>query len=155
MSKNLIIGIVVLAVAVVGYMMFFNKPQNTPAPTTPVVTTSPSPATMSEIVVNLAKENQSTQSGTATLSEINGKVKVMLKLTGAPAGIAQPAHIHVGACPDVGAVKYPLTSPVNGMSDTVLDVTLTELKSQLPLAINVHKSGAEATVYVSCGDLKF
>lgn len=150
MNKNLLIGIVVLVVVFVGYRMFSNKQQTTPAPSTPEVTASPSP---SEVVINLAAQNQSSESGTATLAEVNGKVKVTLKLTGAPAGVAQPAHIHAGACPNVGAVKYPLTFPVDGMSETVLDVTLAELKSQLPLGVNVHKSAAEAKIYVSCGDL--
>ena len=76
-----------------------------------------------------------------------------VSLTGAPAGVAQPAHIHVGACPGVGAVKYPLTFPVDGQSETVLDVTLEQLRSELPLAINIHRSAAEASVYVSCGEL--
>ncbi|MBI2442384.1 MAG: hypothetical protein HYV40_00560 [Candidatus Levybacteria bacterium] len=43
----------------------------------------------------------------------------------------------------------------SGESGTAtLTVSLASLKGQLPLAINVHKSGSEANVYVSCGDLK-
>src|SRR3989344_1502871 len=156
MIKNLILGLVVLAVLGLGYMMFFNNKQTQPASTTVIKVTSPSAslsASPSEILVNLSEQNESSQSGTATLTEANGKVKVALKLSGAPKDIAQPAHVHVGACPEVGAVKYPLNSPVNGMSETILDVTFAALKSQLPLAINVHKSAAQSNVYVSCGDL--
>lgn len=151
MNKNLVIGIAVVGILIVGYMMFFNKQQSAPVVTTTQDST-PS-ATISEVIVNLSEQNESSESGTATLVEVDGKVKVTLKMTGATPGVAQPAHIHVGACPEVGAVKYPLTSPVDGMSETVLDVTLATLKSELPLGINVHKSAAEAKVYVSCGDL--
>ncbi len=143
------VGILVL----VGVWYFIvNKPTKTaPQTVAPEVTTAPS--ANPEVVVNLTKQNNSTESGTATLSEVGGKVKVTLKLTGVAAGVTQPAHIHVGKCPDVGAVKYPLTSLVDGMSETTLDVTLAQLKSELPLGVNVHKSVAEAKVYVSCGDL--
>ena len=155
MNKNLtyvILGILVL----VGVWYFvFNKPSQPATPPTTTIqeqTASPS-AVMTDITVTLSEQNKSGEVGTATLSEVDGKVKVTLNLTGAPADVTQPAHIHVGACPDVGAVKYPLTSPVNGVSETMLDVTLAQLKSELPLGINVHKSAKEASVYVSCGDL--
>lgn len=155
MSKNVLIGVGVLVVLVLGYMMFSNKEQ-VPSPQ-PATTTenSPSPSpTTTEVRVPLLEQSDSGEIGVATLIEVDGKVKVTLSMAGAPTGVVQPAHIHLGACPDVGAVKYPLTSPKDGMSETMLDVTLAQLKSELPLGINVHKSGAEAGVYVSCGDLK-
>lgn len=144
-------GILVL----VGVWYFvFNKPSQTePAPATTTEETASPSATVSEVTVTLSQQNKSGESGTATLAEVDGKVTVTLNLTGAPADVTQPAHIHVGACPDVGAVKYPLTSPVNGVSETVLDVTLDQLRSELPLGVNVHKSAKEVSVYVSCGDL--
>ncbi len=117
----------------------------------------PSSAVMGESVsVPLTAENASGESGTAVLSEENGKVTVSVNLTGYPTdGTPQPAHIHVGACPGVGAVKYPLTSLINGTSVTVLDTTLAKLQSELPLAINIHKSAAESKVYTACGALSF
>lgn len=156
MNKNITYAILGILVLVGIWYFVFNKPTTPPA--SPVTTTtteqtaSPS-AAVSEVTVTLSEQNDSGESGTATLMEVEGKVKVTLNLTGAPKDIAQPAHIHVGACPDVGAVKYPLTSPVNGASETTLDVTLAQLKSELPLGINVHKSATEAKVYTSCGDL--
>jgi len=154
MNKNLIYVIVGLVVLVGVWYFAFNKPTQ-PVSEPNITQVTPAPSAASEVVVNLATQNSSSESGTATLTEVDGIVKVALKLTGAPAGVKQPAHIHVGACPDVGAVKYPLTSPVDGVSETMLDVTLAQLKSELPLGINVHKSAAEAKVYVSCGDLTF
>lgn len=155
MNRNLVIGIGVVVVLIVGYMLFANKQQPAaPAPEIkPTIKESSPSAAFSEVMVTLLEQNSSGEKGTATLMEESGKVKVTLKLTGAAEGVTQPAHIHVGSCPDVGAVKYPLTSPVNGMSETMLEVTLAKLKSELPLGINVHKSATESKVYVSCGDL--
>ncbi len=151
--------IVVLIVLYGGYRLIrhFNKApiqqvtiqQKTVAPSTSI-----SPGAMSnEMTVNLAEENKSGESGTATLKEENGKTTVTLTLTGFTKGVAQPAHIHVGVCPGVGAVKYPLTDVVNGSSVTVLSTTLVEIKQNLPLAINVHKSLKEITNYTACGEL--
>ncbi|OGM24175.1 hypothetical protein A2627_04765 [Candidatus Woesebacteria bacterium RIFCSPHIGHO2_01_FULL_39_28] len=103
--------------------------------------------------LNLSAENKSGESGTATLKEVNGKVVVSLSLTGFPKNVAQPTHIHVGSCPGVGAVKYPLTSVTNGVSETTLNVTMAQLTRELPLAVNVHKSSTQSGVYVSCGQL--
>lgn len=154
MNKNLTYAILGILVLLGIWYFVFNKP--TPPATPPTTTTTEqtaSPSAMLDKTITLSEQNDSGESGTATLSEVDGKVKVILKLIGAPKDITQLAHIHVGECPDVGAVKYPLTSPVNGVSETMLDATLAQLKAELPLGINVHKSAEEAKVYVSCGDL--
>lgn len=104
------------------------------------------------LVITLSPQNDSGESGTATLKQENGKTKVVVDLDSAPSS-AQPAHIHTGSCADLGGVKYPLISPVDGESETLLDVPLTQLVSELPLAINVHKSSEEISVYVACGDI--
>jgi hypothetical protein len=150
MNKNLLIVLGALAVVVVVLFLFTQNAQ------TPSQTVSPSAnQAMKENVVTLTlgEQNESGESGTATLVEQEGKLVVTLNLTGAPAGVVQPAHIHTGTCANIGGVVYPLESPVNGVSETTLDTTLAELASQLPLAVNVHKSTTLASVYVSCGDL--
>ena len=149
MNKNLLIGLAAVVVIVIGYMSL-NK--SNPAQPVPPIEETTMPA-LQQFTVTLSEQNASGESGTATLVEENGKVKVTLQLTGATQDVTQPAHIHVGSCPDVGEVKYPLTSPVNGMSETMLDVSLDQLRSEQPLGLNVHKSTTEASVYVSCGDL--
>jgi hypothetical protein len=121
-------------------------------PTVSSASSSPQVAA-NETTVILAEENKSRESGTATLKEENGKTTVALSLTGFVQGVSQPAHIHVGACPGVGAVKYPLTSVVNGSSVTVLPLTLADLRQGLPLAINVHKTAKEINNYTACGEL--
>jgi len=119
--------------------------------TTPEMTGSPSPARA--VSIKLGEQNDSGETGTAMLTETNGKVTVRITMTGAPAGVDQPAHIHTGACPGVGDVKYPLTNLKNGQSTTTLNTTLSQLQTQLPLGINVHKSTTDTKTYVACGDL--
>ena len=34
-----------------------------------------------------------------------------------------------------------------------MDISLTRLLGELPLAVNVHKSATEVTTYVACGDI--
>lgn len=106
-----------------------------------------------ETVVSLQAQNDSGQAGVATLSDVNGKTKVVIKVPTSASGVAQPAHIHAGACPTPGDVIYPLTAVVDGKSETILDVSLQTLAGKYPLAINVHKSKDEAKIYTSCGNL--
>lgn len=112
------------------------------------------PVGSSPIIVQLASVQNSGESGTATLQEIDGKVTVTITMAQDPfPDTSQPAHIHGGSCPDVGAVKYSLTPVVNGKSVTILPITLSDLRNQGDLAINVHKSAQEITVYTACGEI--
>lgn len=106
------------------------------------------------ITVKLEPQGGSGRSGIAVLAELQGKVKVVMNLSGPSVGVLRPAHIHVGSCPGVGEVKYPLTSLKDGASQTDLDVSLDELMTQLPLAINVHKSPEEPSIYLACGNIQ-
>lgn len=104
------------------------------------------------LVIQLKTQNNSGQSGTATLTDMGGgKTKVVVDLAGSPAG-PQPMHIHTGTCSNLGPVKYPLTSLANGKSETTVDVSMADLLAS-PHAINAHKSTTEAAVYVACGEV--
>ncbi len=130
--------------------------QSTPLPVASITEASPeaSVVDMSKLTITLAEQDDSAQSGTATITEENGKAVVTLSLTGGSFTAPQPAHIHTGACPVPGAVKYPLTSVVNGKSTTTISTDIKTLLTLLPLAVNVHKSAAEVTKYTACGDIK-
>lgn len=134
-----------------GYSTSSSNPYS--SPTVMLKATTTPEAMTNEMKVNLNEENNSGESGTATLKEENGKTTVTVSLTGFTKDVVQPAHIHVGSCPGVGAVKYPLTNVVNGKSVTVLGVTLVDFKKLLPLSVNVHKSAASIATYTSCGEL--
>lgn len=164
-GSKLVISIVVLLIIFGAGYYFYSSRTNSSENASPQVTeeknepktekvTEGSNSAMVEdsVTVNLSAQNTSGQTGTATLKEQNGKTLVMIKLVGAPA-TAQPAHIHLGACPDPGAVKYPLQNVVNGESTTTLDVSLKEIKDLGDAAINVHKSAADIKTYVACGNL--
>jgi hypothetical protein len=104
------------------------------------------------ITVTLTEQNGSGQNGTAVLTDMGDQTQVVINISGGSA-TAQPAHIHDGTCANLNPKpKYPLTSVVNGTSTTMVPVKLSDLTDE-PYAINIHKSGTEASVYVSCGDI--
>lgn len=104
-------------------------------------------------VIQLAEQNGSGQTGTATLTgTADGKLMVVVELSNGTS-VAQPAHIHNGTCANLDPKPaYPLTSLTNGVSDTTVDVSM-EMLMGGQYAVNVHKSAAEASVYVACGDI--
>jgi hypothetical protein len=104
------------------------------------------------ITVDLAEQNGSGESGTATLTPDGESTKVSLELTGGPAGTPQPAHIHDGTCAKLGDVVYPLTNVEDGKSETMVNAPLSELMSK-DYAVNVHESEPKVQNYVSCGDI--
>ena len=106
-----------------------------------------------KVTLNLGAGRDGDQPGTATLTAMDTKTEVVLNIKPGPAGVAQPAHIHVGTCPVPGAVKFPLANVVDGKSTTIVEVALTDLLKD-NYAINVHLSAAEAAKYVACGDVK-
>lgn len=124
-------------------------------PTTETATPTPAPtvSSMAPKLIVMAAQNKSGQSGTVTLSEVDGKLKVVISLAGKNA-TPEPAHIHLGKCPNPGAVKYPLANVVNGQSETLLDITLSDFLSVGDLAVNVHKSAQAMGTYMACGDIK-
>jgi hypothetical protein len=105
------------------------------------------------VTIQLNEQNGSGQSGTATLNDSSGQLMVTVNLSNG-SSVPQPAHIHQGTCANLNpAPAYPLTSVVDGKSETSLSsVGLSALLGG-QYAINVHKSAAEASVYVACGDI--
>lgn len=162
--KNTNTLLIIIAIVIIGGVLFFamNKSATTTLPTEEAGDTviqentgeevPPEETVMTEISVALAAQNDSGEEGTATLVEQDGRVIVTINLAGAPE-TEQPAHIHAGACPQPGAVVFPLASVVNGVSETIVEASMEDLRAQMPLAVNVHKSADEVDVYVACGDL--
>lgn len=113
---------------------------------------TPVAAATSQLIVTLAAQNGSGETGTAVLTQVGGDVKVVVSIPNGPAG-PQPAHIHTGTCASLGGVAYPLQSLTSGSSTTtVKGVTIDQLVAAKD-AINVHKSANDLGVYVSCGNI--
>jgi Cu/Zn superoxide dismutase len=103
-------------------------------------------------VYALAAQNGSGELGTVTLTALGDKTRVELALANAPAG-PQPVHFHAGSCAKLDPKpKYPLTSAVDGLSVTMLDVPMAQLVGG-GLAVNVHESTTNIPKYVACGDV--
>lgn len=105
------------------------------------------------VTVKLEPMSDSGQAGTATLMPEGGKTKVIILLSNSPAGVAQPAHIHLGSCDKLDkAPKWPLEPVKGGRSLTVIPVPLEAILKERT-AVNIHKSAAEPQIYVSCGNI--
>ncbi len=105
------------------------------------------------VTIQLMEENGSGQTGTAIITGTeDGKIMVTIELSNGTS-VAQPVHIHKGTCANLDPKPaYPLTSLTNGVSDTMVDVSMETLMTG-EYAINAHKSAAEASVYVACGNI--
>ncbi len=104
------------------------------------------------VTVELKAVGDSGVSGQASLMPMGDKTMVSITLTGAPEGVAQPAHVHQGTCEKLGAPKYPLSAVENGKSETTIDAKISDLTTG-DLAINVHKSEKEMSAYAACGEI--
>jgi Cu/Zn superoxide dismutase len=117
-------------------------------------TMAASAAAPQTVTVSMKALNGSGENGTAVLTQQADGVKVVVALTGAPSGVAQPTHIHVGTCGNINkAPEYALKNTVDGKgASAVPGITLAQLLKG-KYAINVHKSGTELGTYVSCGNI--
>jgi len=105
------------------------------------------------MTVKLDAQNNSGQTGTATLTPEGDKTRVVIELSNEPKDVAQPAHIHLGSCDNLDkAPKWKLEAVKDGKSVTLVPASLDAILKDRT-AINIHKSAAEAQIYVSCGNI--
>ena len=116
-------------------------------------TYQPSAGRGDTMTIKIHALNRSGESGTATLTRLGTKTRVVIGITGENTTGKQPAHIHKGTCKNLDPKPtYPLHDVILGKSNTVVDASLDELVAS-PMAINVHESAANITKYVACGDI--
>ncbi len=102
--------------------------------------------------LTLAEQKGSGQSGTATLTaDGDAKTRVVVELSNPP-GPAQPSHVHSGTCDDIGEVVQPLESVQDGRAETVVPMSLDELRRGR-LIVHAHKSETESKVSVACAEI--
>jgi len=108
---------------------------------------------MKDMTVTMKEQNASGQNGTATIKVSSTGWVLTIDISGGTTE-PQPAHIHKGTCANLDpAPAVALTSVVNGKSETTISTSDFTMAAGQAYAINVHKSAAEASVYVSCGDI--
>lgn len=105
------------------------------------------------VEVELSEQNESGQSGTATLEPAGeGQTTVTLELSNPP-DVPQPVHIHEGTCAELNPQPaFPLENLEDGAPETTVDISVEDLQSG-EYAINAHASEEDVETYVACGDI--
>lgn len=99
--------------------------------------------------LQLAEQRGSGQSGTATLTEVDGgKTRIVIELSNPPQE-QQPSHVHPGSCDDLGPPVAGLSNVFDGKAETVVDMSLDELRTG-ELVVHAHKSAQEYATSVAC-----
>jgi Cu/Zn superoxide dismutase len=99
--------------------------------------------------LQLSEQSGSGQSGTATLTEVDGdRTRIVIELANPPQ-TPQPSHVHPGSCDDLGPPVAGLSNVVDGKAETVVDMTLDELRTG-KLVVHAHKSAQEYDTSVAC-----
>jgi len=94
--------------------------------------------------------------GAAVLIQEADGVLVAIELEGTGVVGAHPAHLHLGTCDGFDPIpSYPLADvDAAGVSrTTVPGVTIVDLLAER-FVVNVHKSAAEISTVIACGNLK-
>jgi len=103
----------------------------------------------------LNPQNASGETGYVKMTQDGDNVVVDVTTKNAPAGLAQPMHIHAGQCEKDLNPKpaYPLATLQNGTSTTTLkNMTLAQLETGA-YAVNIHHSTSDVPTYYACGDI--
>lgn len=102
--------------------------------------------------IHLVPQNASGETGTVTM--LDGIDGLIVHLRTSETGLVQPAHIHKGTCAKLDPKPaYPLPPVTSTTSQTTIAKLTTADLLAAPYAVNVHKSGTEASVYVACADI--
>jgi|SRR5579862_371569 len=107
-------------------------------------------ANPNSLKLQLFAQNRPGETGTATLEQIPGAVRVVITMPGGQNG-TQVAHIHTGTCAKLSPVsKYTLTNITDGKSTTTISgINLDDLLEG-NYVIDVHESSADIKRYVAC-----
>ena len=124
-----------------------------------------------QVTVVMNAQNNSGQSGTATLTELGSGTRVVVVIRKSEFGEKQPSHLHSGRCGEIGPRQdsysrglgsiekaepstmkgVPPTDGGFGASSSEVDLTLRELTNG-DWVINVHDA-QDFSLYVSCGNI--
>jgi hypothetical protein len=105
------------------------------------------------VTIELAEQNDSGQTGTATFTAAGpAETRVVVEVTNPPAE-SQPIHVHEGSCADIDPEPlYGLPNLQDGRTEATVPASLAELTAG-GLALNAHRSDDQLDLYVACGNL--
>ena len=109
------------------------------------------------LTIPLSALNNSGESGTATITEVEGKTVITVVINNMPPDVRlQPMNIHTGSCSNLGGVKSSIADYISKThyAESTLRLSPKEFLAELPLAITVSKSPDDSKIYVACGDIK-
>ncbi len=136
------------------------RPTDTPIPETPTPiptetpTPTPSPTPLPTISVNLLfRPGPSFDSspGSAALTSKGNQTEVNVSISAPFVGLVKAAQIQEGVCLGNAPVKYPLATPVDGKSTTLISSTLASLLTGVH-SLNL-KPAPDAVTLVGCGGI--
>ena len=128
-----------------------------------------------QVTVVMNAQNNSGQSGVATLTDLGGTTRVVILIRKSEFGEKQPTHLHNGRCGEIGPrqdtssrgktiglasiapadpsmmIDIPATDGGYGASSSDVDLTMKEITNG-DWVINVHDA-ADFALYVSCGNI--
>ncbi len=107
---------------------------------------------LSSLSVPLLEHNESGEFGSAEFIEEKGQTKITVVLTGEMLGNRQ-AVLHRGVCNQLGDAVQSLSIFESGVSETVLEIALEEMVSQLPLTVVVRNVDDLTQNIITCGEL--
>jgi hypothetical protein len=97
--------------------------------------------------------NNSSQNGTATLTDLGGKVRVSVHLANEPATASEPSHVHFGHCPEIKAIPAYNVGPIlNGRAISIVNLSWAQINSG-KYVVMVHKSAQAMGTYETCGNI--
>jgi nitrile hydratase subunit beta len=110
---------------------------------------------LAAIVVPLAAQNASEETGTVVLTPLGARTRVVITVRGEPLRAVQPANVHLGSCYDIETIRHPLHDVRDGHSTTLLDIPLADLTTG---GLIIDLQGSPQSLYaakdarsVSCG----
>ena len=107
--RSLIIGIFVIIVLIVGAIVlvrFLRSGKNTVSKSKNTVAAQVTANPSLGAVTSLEEQHKSKTNGISQLEELNGQVRVHIKLSQYPADTLQSANIYMGTCDKPGSVLY-------------------------------------------------
>jgi len=110
-----------------------------------------------QAVIRLDAQNESRETGTATLVPRGNATRVTIVVSGEPQNAVQPANIHLGSCDSVRQIGYRLQDVRDGRSTTLLPASLAALmRHRYVIVLQESPASLRAAKdyrYVSCGAL--